>query len=144
MTDQPVHASCVAIAGQGVLIVGPSGSGKSDLALRLIDRGARLVADDYCYLEPSPRKIVAAAPSAIAGLIEVRGIGICASPHLDACAVRLVVRLCNDPERMPPEEATMSIAGHALPVIEVNPHAASTPIVVEWALRRILNEDAGE
>src|SRR5580658_5234693 len=71
-----VHATAVAIGARAVLLRGPSGSGKSDLALRLIDAGARLVADDRCQLSREADAIVVRAPAAIAGLIEVRGIGI--------------------------------------------------------------------
>src|SRR5580693_1856546 len=70
------HATTVAIDGRGVLLRGPSGSGKSDLALRLIDAGARLVADDQSELSRHGETIIVRAPAAIAGLIEVRGVGI--------------------------------------------------------------------
>lgn len=71
-----VHASCIAIDGAGVLLRGPPGSGKSDLALRLIDGGALLVADDQVELVAEKGRVLAAAPDAIKGRMEVRGIGI--------------------------------------------------------------------
>ena len=70
-----VHATCVAIGDRAVLLCGPSGSGKSDLALRLIDGGAQLVADDQVVLRAEGGRIVARAPEALAGRMEVRGIG---------------------------------------------------------------------
>ena len=75
-----IHASCVAIGGKGVLILGDSGAGKSDLALRLIDDGAKLVADDRTELYAARGTLCARAPKSIAGLIEVRGLGIIALP----------------------------------------------------------------
>lgn len=75
MAGECVHASCVAIGGRGVLLVGPSGSGKSDLALRLIDGGAELVADDRVALRLADGRPVADAPPALAGLLEIREIG---------------------------------------------------------------------
>jgi hypothetical protein len=95
-----IHASCVAIKGKGVLILGDSGAGKSDLALRLIDDGARLVADDRTELYVDKSKLFARAPKRIAGLIEVRGLGIIALPFARACPVVLVVTL-GAPERLP-------------------------------------------
>ncbi|HJZ14329.1 MAG TPA: hypothetical protein VJ251_02575, partial [Stellaceae bacterium] len=71
-----VHATAIAIDGRAVLLRGPSGAGKSDLALRLIDGGARLVADDQAELRRAGERVMVRAPAEIAGLIEVRGIGI--------------------------------------------------------------------
>ncbi len=71
-----VHATAVAIEGEAVLLRGPSGSGKSDLALRLIDGGAQLVADDQTLLRRAGGRVLASAPPAIAGLLEVRGVGV--------------------------------------------------------------------
>lgn len=142
MTVPTLHASCVAINGRAVLITGPSGAGKSDLALRLIDRGAVLVADDYCHLSIKDDRLFVSPPERIAGLIELRGIGICATPFLTGCDVAMVVRLAPEPARMPAEDATIFIAGQQLPVIEVNAYAASAPILVEWGLRRIKDRNS--
>jgi HPr kinase/phosphorylase len=71
-----IHATCVEIDGAAVLLRGPSGSGKSDLALRLIDGGARLVADDQVHLSVLRGELVATAPAALAGRMEVRGLGL--------------------------------------------------------------------
>jgi HPr Serine kinase C-terminal domain len=73
-----VHGTVVAIDGGGVLLRGPSGRGKSDLALRLIDAGARLVADDQVLLQRSGMQVLARAPAVLAGLLEIRGVGIVA------------------------------------------------------------------
>jgi HPr kinase/phosphorylase len=88
-----VHASCVAVAGRAVLIVGPSGSGKSALALQLIALGADLVADDRTDLSRHGNDLVAKSPPSIAGLIEARGVGILSRRHLAQAPVALAVDL---------------------------------------------------
>ena len=96
-----IHASCVAIGGKGVLILGKSGSGKSDLALRLMDEGAKLVADDRTLLFVMRGKLYAQAPRSIAGLMEVRGLGIVALPFAPKAVVALAVQLGTAAERLP-------------------------------------------
>src|SRR3954467_1212574 len=76
LSTETVHASTVASEGRAVLITGPSGSGKSDLALRLLDRGFTLVSDDQTLLKRSGTRLIASAPPTIVGKLEVRGIGI--------------------------------------------------------------------
>ncbi len=88
-----LHATCVAIDGRGLLILGPSGAGKSSLALQLIAMGAVLVADDRTMLRQSDGDIFACAPSAIAGKIEARGVGILEIPYLAEARVGLAVDL---------------------------------------------------
>ena len=80
-----VHGTVVAIEGEAMLLRGPPGAGKSDLALRLIDGGARLVADDQALLRRADNQVLARAPAAIAGLIEVRGVGILRVDPAEAC-----------------------------------------------------------
>src|SRR3546814_4210439 len=82
MTARPIHANCVALDGRAILLMGNSGSGKSDLSLRLIDRGWSLVADDYVCLIPSGGKLLAKPPPNIAGRIEVRNVGLVELPYL--------------------------------------------------------------
>ena len=100
-----VHASCVAFGGYGVLLLGPPGSGKSDLALRLIDGGATLVADDRVILSRSGAELFATAPEALAGLLEIRGTGIVRVPHSASVPVVLAVRMAASGtlERLPRE-----------------------------------------
>ena len=102
-----VHASCVAVGGRGVLLRGPPGAGKSDLALRLIEAGAILVADDQVALTSSGGTLFAEPPARIAGLLEVRGIGIVSMDYVPQCPVDLVIDLAEPQaiERMP-EAAT--------------------------------------
>ena len=136
-----LHASCVAIAGQAILITGASGAGKSDLALRLIDRGAILVADDCNLVHRDGGRLIARAPATIAGRIEVRGIGIVHLPHTDDVAVTLVVALGEAVERLPERGATRDIAGVAVAAIALAGFEASAPIKVALALARANGED---
>jgi len=131
-----VHGTSVALAGEGVLIRGPSGSGKSDLALRLIDEGARLIADDQTELRRVGGTVRLSAPAEIAGLLEVRGLGIIRMPSAGA-PLRLVVDLVAEDqpiERMP-EAASCELAGLAFPLLLVHPFAASAPAKLRWALK---------
>ncbi len=96
-----IHATCVRFGGAGVLLIGRSGAGKSDLALRLIGRGAILVADDRCDMSVERDRLVARAPRTIAGLLEVRGVGIVTLPHAPRAAIALVVDLSGRVERLP-------------------------------------------
>jgi HPr kinase/phosphorylase len=88
-----LHATCVAVDGRGVLILGPSGSGKSALALRLLSLGARLVADDRTEVTVTGGRLVARCPVQIAGLIEARGVGLLRAPAVDQAEVALVATL---------------------------------------------------
>lgn len=98
-----VHGTAVAIDGGAVLLRGPSGAGKSDLALRLIDAGARLVADDQVLLRREAGRVLARAPEALAGLIEIRGLGILAMERVDDVPLVLLVDLVgsHEVERLP-------------------------------------------
>lgn len=136
MSDRSIHASCVAMRGVGVLIAGPSGSGKSDLALRLIERGAVLVSDDYTLLHAAGGELHATAPATIAGRIEVRGIGIVDRPTVPSAAIALFVE-AGTPERMP-EPSTQLIAGIAIPAYRLALLEASAPAKIDLMLDRIL------
>ncbi len=121
-----IHATCIALGETGVLIRGPSGSGKSDLALRLIDGGAQLVADDYCDVNADHGRLSATVPATIAGKIEVRGHGIIALAFRPTVKVGLVVDLMPEAEiaRMP-DNTTCVIDGITLPRLQLNAFAAS-------------------
>lgn len=136
MTDcQTLHATCVAIDGQAVLLTGPSGSGKSDLALRLIDRGAALISDDLVVVRKEGSDIIAASPGKMVGRIEVRGVGICRVDAVAEAPARLLVRLGEEGARLP-EAMTELIAGISLPLLCLDAHRASAPLKVEMALRQ--------
>lgn len=109
------HATCVALAGQGILITGPSGSGKSGLALQLIAMGAMLVADDRTALAVRNDVLIASPPPAIGGLIEARGVGILSVPFQPEVAVGLCVDMSrNETERMP-QRKTVTLLDISLP-----------------------------
>ena len=135
MSEETVHASCVAIGGRGVLIAGPSGSGKSDLALRLIDRGALLVSDDYTALRIEGPRLIASAPATIAGLIEVRGVGIVERERSGEVPVCLLADAGAAVERLP-EPRSRAILGIDLPWIAIAALEASAPLKLESALHR--------
>ena len=132
---ETVHAGCVAIGGRGILIRGRSGSGKSDLALRLIDRGARLVSDDYTILDVRCGRIRAAAPATIAGKLEIRGIGIVELPAESDVAVCLVADLDAPSQRLPEPKETL-LLGVPVPAIAIAALEASAPLKLEQALLR--------
>jgi HPr kinase/phosphorylase len=113
-----VHATAIAIAGAAILLRGPPGAGKSDLALRLIDGGARLVADDQAELRRTGRLILVRAPAAIAGLIEVRGIGILRVDAAEEAPLALLVDLVPslEVERLP-ESRFEEVLGLPIPLI---------------------------
>ena len=100
-----IHASCVAAGSRGILLLGLSGQGKSDLALRLIDRGARLVADDRCDIWFERDRLWCRPPAELAGKLEVRGLGIVEKAWVAPVPLAIAVRLADRYERMPPERA---------------------------------------
>lgn len=128
-----LHATCVALGGAAVLLRGPSGAGKSDLALRLIEAGARLVADDQVELAAEGGRLVARAPAAIAGKIEVRGVGIVPMAVAEAAPLALIADLVAAPERLP-EPAAETILGVPIPRIEIAPFEPSAPAKLRLAL----------
>jgi serine kinase of HPr protein (carbohydrate metabolism regulator) len=131
-----VHATAIAIEGSAILLRGPPGAGKSDLGLRLIDGGARLVADDRTELRRAGRHIVVSAPAAIAGLIEVRGIGILRVDGVEAAPLALLVDLVPAAavERLP-ENRSEEVLGLAVPVIALAPFEASAAAKLRLACR---------
>jgi serine kinase of HPr protein (carbohydrate metabolism regulator) len=134
-----IHATAVSIRGQGVLLLGPPGSGKSDLALRLIDRGAVLIADDRVAVSGGDPALLS-APAAIAGRMEVRGVGLLPMPHADGVPARLAVDLSAAPDRLP-LPATLQVGEARVPLMRLAPFEASAPIKVELAVAHGLPSD---
>jgi len=134
LSSETLHASCIAKDGRAVLITGRSGSGKSDLTLRLIDRGAALVSDDYVMVRRVSGRLLASAPLTISGKIEVRGIGLVPWKAERDVPVSLVIDLDRSAERLPEPHDPLVIAGIKVPVIGLNGLEASAPIKVELAL----------
>jgi HPr kinase/phosphorylase len=122
-----LHATCVARGPAGVLLLGRPGCGKSDLALRLLDRGFALVADDRVLIDTGQ----AAAPAALAGLIEVRGLGLLRLPFQASVRLRLSVLLDSPVERLPEPERHPTLD---LPLLRLLPFSPSTPRIIEIAL----------
>lgn len=137
LTSETLHATTVSIDGVGIMICGLSGSGKSDLALRLIDRGAVLVSDDYTILTKSDEKLLASAPSTIRGKIEMRGVGLVDKKFVENVPVKLIVELGGTVPRLPDERKTRNILGVFLPVVPLSPFEHTTPIKVEHALKAL-------
>ena len=137
LSSETVHASSVAIDGRAVLITGPSGSGKSDLALRLLDRGFTLVSDDQTIVKKVGAHLIASAPTTIRGKLEVRGVGIVEIDHVDELPVALMVELTSEIERLPDASRERPLLGVGVPLVSVNAMTASAASKVELALDRL-------
>lgn len=137
LSSENLHASSVALDGRAVLISGPSGSGKSDLALRLLDRGFTLVSDDRTIVRKEGSKLVASAPETIRGKLEIRGVGIVEMETISDIPVAMVVELTSDIQRLPDDDCQRLIMGTSLPVITVDAMTASAPSKVAVALDRL-------
>lgn len=131
-----VHATSVDVEGQGVLLRGAPSSGKSDLALRLIDGGARLVSDDQTRLRRDGRRLIMSAPEAIAGRLEVRGLGIVRVPATSDVPLVLVVDLASarEVERLP-ERAVCRLLDVEIPCLALVPFEASAVAKLRLAVR---------
>jgi HPr kinase/phosphorylase len=134
-----VHASAVLAGAHAVLIRGPSGAGKSQLALALIQAGeagllrfARLVGDDRVHLEPHHGRLLVRPPAALAGLIEVRGLGIRRLEHEPVAMVKLVVDLAADDAERLPAAGELMLCGVRLPRLPVAAGAAPLPPVLAF------------
>ena len=136
ISAETVHASTVAVDGRAVLITGPSGSGKSDLTLRLLDRGFTLVSDDQTLVRRTGDRLVASAPATIAGKLEIRGIGIVDMETVKDVPVALIVELTGEIQRLPDDSRERPILGVTLPLISVDAMTASAPSKVALGLDR--------
>jgi HPr kinase/phosphorylase len=129
-----IHASCASRDGDGVLLLGPSGSGKSDLLLRLCTRGFELVADDRVEVTDG----IASPPAALAGLLEVRGLGIFRLPHVERTRLALVADLAPVARRLP---CPARDGRFGLPLVHIDAHLASAPerviLALDCALGRV-------
>ncbi len=131
------HGTAVAVGANGVLITGPSGSGKSDLAFRLIELGATLISDDQTLLWASGGQLFGRSPRTIAGLLEVRGVGIKKVPHIRLARICLQVALFAPGEiERHPERVETEMEGIRISYLEMTPFDVSTPLKVKAALKK--------
>ena len=137
ISAETLHASAVATEGRAVIISGPSGSGKSDLALRLLDRGFTLVSDDRTLVRKDGEKLIASAPPNITGKLEIRGIGIIDMDVLSDIPVALFVELTSEIQRLPDENRERPVLGVRIPLISIDAMSASAPSKVALALDRM-------
>ena len=130
-----VHGTSIALGRDGILLRGPSGSGKSDLALRLIDSGATLIADDQTELRRRSGRLEMRAPATLEGLLEVRGLGIVRVPCVQDVPLRLVIDLVRPEtiERLP-EPRFVELDGLSFPLLELAPFEASAAAKLRLAL----------
>lgn len=137
MTAVVMQASAVAIGARALLIEGPPGSGKSSLALSLIDRGAGLIGDDAVTLTAKSGRLIASPPPNITGLLEVRGVGLVQLPVASPAPVALILSLGGPLAGRLPDHplAARSIAGVAVPVLAFEPGTVAPAPRAEWALR---------
>jgi len=136
LSAETVHATSVAMDNRAVLITGASGAGKSDLALRLIDRGFTLVSDDQTLVRRDGDRLLASAPPSIKGKLEIRGIGIVEIDTATDVPVALLVELTSDIQRLPDESRTRPMLGIDLPLVTIDPMTASAAAKVALALDR--------
>jgi serine kinase of HPr protein (carbohydrate metabolism regulator) len=132
----PHQATCIAIGGRGVLVEGPPGSGKSSIALALIDRGAQFIGDDGVLVKAVRSRLVARPHPRIRGLIEIRNLGLLTFPCIDEAAIALVIRLDEDAPRYIEKAETVEIEGVTLPMLRIWPESGPLAIKVELALDR--------
>ncbi len=137
LSSETLHASTVALDGRAVLISGPSGSGKSDLALRLIDRGFTLVSDDQTIVHKEGDRLLASAPPTIHGRMEIRGIGIVEMETVEDVPVALFVELTSDIQRIPDDGRDRLVLDRKIPLISVDAMTASAAAKVAVALDRL-------
>ena len=137
MNIKRLHATSVAIEDNGVAIFGNSGSGKSDLALRLIDSGATLISDDITVFSKSEKNIHLFGVENTKGLLEVRELGIITVPYIEGIRLRLVIKLTDkEIERIPKKNQT-NLLGLKFPKLEINGKNSSSVVKVKVKLNEI-------
>jgi serine kinase of HPr protein (carbohydrate metabolism regulator) len=131
-----IQASAVAIAGRALIIEGPPGSGKSSLALALIDRGAMLIGDDGVALSREGETVFASPPPNIAGLLEIRGVGLVDLALAPLTPVALILSLSAQAQRLPDSIEQREILSVSIPILPFDPGTIAPAARAEWALRQ--------
>lgn len=134
LSSENVHATTVAKDGRAVMLLGPSGSGKSDLALRLFERGFELVSDDQTLIRREGERLIATAPLTIKGKLEVRGLGIVEIPSIEQAPIALAIELVSDMERMPDDSRERTFLSVSVPLVSIDAMTASAAAKVVLAL----------
>ena len=137
LSSEMFHASTVARDSRAVMITGPSGSGKSDLALRMFDHGFRLVSDDQTIVARDGDRLLASAPPNIAGKIEIRGLGILDMEAIDNVPIALIVELTSEIQRLPDDSRERLILGIGIPLVSIDAMTASAASKVALTLDRL-------
>ena len=137
MNLKRIHSTSVVIDDNGVLILGDSGSGKSDLALRLIDSGATLISDDISICRKNLNNIYLYCPPEIKGLLEVREIGIITVPFVERIKLRLVVNLKSNNNERFPKDSCFRILGIKIPIINIEGKNSSAVAKIKVKLNEI-------
>lgn len=137
MNLKRIHSTSVVIDDNGVLILGDSGSGKSDLALRLIDNGATLISDDISICRKNSNNIYLYCPPEIKGLLEVREIGIITVPFVERIRLRLVVNLKSNNNERFPKDSFFRILGIKIPIINIEGKNSSAVAKIKVKLNEI-------
>ena len=134
LSSENIHATTVAKDGRAVMLLGQSGSGKSDLALRLFERGFKLVSDDQTLIRRDGERLIASAPATIRGKFEVRGLGIIEMDSVDDIPVALAVELVSDMDRMPDDNRERVFLSVPVPLVSIDAMTASAAAKVVLAL----------
>lgn len=138
MSDKQIlHATAVSIHGEALIITGPSASGKSDLALRLIDRGAQLIADDNIVIMGDHNAPIVAQSEHHMHAIEIRGVGIIAMDCVNNIPLKIIIQLTDKYEHIPSPLPLISFGHYVLPCLKISPFEISAPIKIEQALANL-------
>jgi HPr kinase/phosphorylase len=131
-----LHATSLVFCGQGLLLRGPSGSGKSDLALRLMDEGGTLISDDNSIMSVEQGVLYATAPATTAGMLEIRGVGLVRVPHVEKTPIAYCLD-CVALEQVPrmPDKAVVDITGISVPLFKIYPFEASAVAKIRTLLQ---------